>query len=119
MKRAMPDIQRLKTLLGWIDAVPRDAELPTMPGFDRDYVDALIEQAVQAEASAVSEAVEMAEDWIACVPESIKLTLPAIAHPVCEYCGGDGYHAVPRTPGTDCEACKGTGKADRHRKGPL
>ncbi|MFL1480986.1 MULTISPECIES: hypothetical protein [Pseudomonas] len=29
---------------------------------------------------------------------------------VCEYCGGDGYHAVPRTPGVDCEACKGTGK---------
>lgn len=32
---------------------------------------------------------------------------------ICEYCGGDGYHAVPRTPGpgVDCEACKGTGKA--------
>ena len=29
---------------------------------------------------------------------------------VCEYCAGDGYHAVPRTPGVDCEACKGTGK---------
>jgi len=21
---------------------------------------------------------------------------------VCSYCGGDGYHAVPRTPGIDC-----------------
>jgi hypothetical protein len=30
---------------------------------------------------------------------------------VCGYCGGDGYHAVPRTPGVDCEPCKGTGRA--------
>lgn len=28
--------------LEWIDAVPSDTELPTMPGFDRDYVDSLI-----------------------------------------------------------------------------
>lgn len=28
----------------------------------------------------------------------------------CDYCGGDGYHAVPRTRGVDCEPCNGTGK---------
>jgi hypothetical protein len=35
---------------------------------------------------------------------------PSESEVVCEYCGGDGYHAVPRTPGLNCEACKGTGK---------
>ncbi|MNE84020.1 hypothetical protein D3C80_1808870 [compost metagenome] len=74
----MPDTQRLRILLGWVDAVPRDVVLPAMPGFDRDDVDALIEQAEQADASDVTEAVELVEGWIACVPDSVKLTLPAI-----------------------------------------
>jgi len=29
----------LSWALEWIDAVPDDTILPTMPGFDRDYVD--------------------------------------------------------------------------------
>lgn len=37
--------------------------------------------------------------------------------PSCEFCGGDGYHAVPRTPGIDCEACSGTGKAPTAKDG--
>lgn len=28
----------LRMTMAWIDAVPRDTELPAMPGFDRDYV---------------------------------------------------------------------------------
>lgn len=32
---------------------------------------------------------------------------PSESEVVCEYCGGDGYHAVMRTPGVDCEPCKG------------
>lgn len=74
----MTDIERLKSLLGLIDAVPRDAALPTMPGFDRDEVDALIEQPEQADPVDVSEAVGMAAEWIAALPESVKLMLPDV-----------------------------------------
>ncbi len=28
-------------ILEWIDAVPKDTELPPMPGFDRDWVDSV------------------------------------------------------------------------------
>lgn len=69
-------LERLKTLLAWIDSVPRDAVLPAMPGFDRDDVNALIEQNELADASAVAQAIEMASEWIACVPQIVKLQLP-------------------------------------------
>lgn len=32
----------LRSSLGWIDAVPTDAPLPTMPGFDRDWAESLL-----------------------------------------------------------------------------
>lgn len=32
-------------LLAWIDAVPKEVQLPAMPGFDRDEVDAIIAEA--------------------------------------------------------------------------
>lgn len=32
------------TLLEWIDAVPSDAPLPAMPGFDRDALDNFLKQ---------------------------------------------------------------------------
>lgn len=35
----------LQDALMWIDAVPQETPLPTMPGFDRDEVDALIDEA--------------------------------------------------------------------------
>lgn len=38
-------LEALVAALEWIDAVPSDTELPTMPGFDRDEVDALIDRA--------------------------------------------------------------------------
>lgn len=38
------DLRRALTwALEWIDAVPEDVQLPAMPGFDRDYVNALLE----------------------------------------------------------------------------
>ena len=37
----------------WIDAVPQDTQLPAMPGFDRDWANAVIEQAQQEPAQAV------------------------------------------------------------------
>lgn len=34
----------LRATLEYIDAIPKDIELPAMPGFDRDYVESVIDQ---------------------------------------------------------------------------
>jgi len=53
-----------------------------------------------------------AVEWVRGAWEGFNMAQsPSESEVVCEYCGGDGYHAVPRTPGVDCEACKGTGKS--------
>jgi len=65
-------LKALQDALEWIDAVPADVVLPAMPGFDRDYVDALVataERAPQPKAEPVNQtllealthAVEIAE----------------------------------------------------------
>jgi len=36
-----------QTLIAWIDAVPKDMQLPAMPGFDRDEVDAIMAEEVK------------------------------------------------------------------------
>lgn len=36
-------VKALKAALEWIDAVPSDTPLPAMPGFDRDDVNALLQ----------------------------------------------------------------------------
>lgn len=33
----------LKACLEWIDAIPEEVELPAMPGFDRDWVESVID----------------------------------------------------------------------------
>lgn len=33
----------LKAALDWIDSIPDDIKLPAMPGFDRDWVESLID----------------------------------------------------------------------------
>ncbi|URC22224.1 hypothetical protein CHUUTOTORO_01390 [Serratia phage vB_SmaM-ChuuTotoro] len=38
-------VEALEATLEWIDAVPQDTELPTMPGFDRDWVDNILNKA--------------------------------------------------------------------------
>lgn len=35
-----------RAMLGWIDAVPADVELPAMPGFDRDWAESLLAEPV-------------------------------------------------------------------------
>lgn len=35
----------LKAVLEYIDAIPKDIELPAMPGIDRDWVEYLVEKA--------------------------------------------------------------------------
>lgn len=43
---AAPELlEALQAALSWIDAVPNDVTLPTMPGFDRDWVDGVISKA--------------------------------------------------------------------------
>lgn len=44
---AAPELFELATLaLQWIDAVPQDAPLPAMPGFDRDWANQVIAKAL-------------------------------------------------------------------------
>lgn len=44
---AAPELlSALQAALEWIDAVPSDVVLPTMPGFDRDWVDQVIDKAL-------------------------------------------------------------------------
>jgi hypothetical protein len=38
-------LKSLNAALAWIDTVPQSVVLPTMPGFDRDHVDAIIAEA--------------------------------------------------------------------------
>lgn len=41
-----PELLELaKAALEWIDSVPSDIELPTMPGFDRDWAESVIDWA--------------------------------------------------------------------------
>jgi hypothetical protein len=36
-------IEVIETMKGWIDSVPKDTILPVMPGFDRDWVDSVLQ----------------------------------------------------------------------------
>lgn len=33
-----------RAMRDWIDAVPKETQLPTMPGFDRDWADSVIDR---------------------------------------------------------------------------
>ncbi|HEJ7052556.1 TPA: hypothetical protein SMF43_001501 [Serratia marcescens] len=39
-------LEALQAAMEWIDAVPQDIQLPTMPGFNRDWVDGIIAKAL-------------------------------------------------------------------------
>lgn len=44
---AAPELfEALQAALEWIDAVPQGVQLPTMPGFERDWVDGIINKAL-------------------------------------------------------------------------
>jgi len=38
-------LEALEAALEWIDSVPSDIQLPTMPGFDRDWVNGVLAKA--------------------------------------------------------------------------
>jgi len=43
-KRAKDLEEVARAMRDWIDAVPTDIALPSMPGFDRDWADSIIEE---------------------------------------------------------------------------
>jgi hypothetical protein len=44
---AAPELlEALQAAMEWIDAVPQGVQLPTMPGFNRDWVDGIIAKAL-------------------------------------------------------------------------
>ena len=93
---AMTRIDKLKTLLAWIDQVDREAHLEAMPGFDRDHVDSLIDLGRAADPEDLNEALSMAREWIAAVPDAIKADVgpvPAAYLPI--YNGhAEGLHTI-------------------------
>lgn len=64
--------------LAWIDSVPSDAPLPAMPGFERDWVDSLIQGHSVDPDLTLQESLNMALEWIEAVPEDIRITLPPV-----------------------------------------
>ncbi|MFK4131940.1 hypothetical protein ACI2KR_06550 [Pseudomonas luteola] len=70
--------QALRKALDWIDGVPQDLALPTMPGFDRDWLESMMDGQLQEDDEPLTypEAISMVLDWIDAVPEDIKADLP-------------------------------------------
>lgn len=81
-------VNALRKALNWIDSVPSDTPLPAMPGFDRDWVEALMSGHPEEDVPlTIDEALEMAVEWIAAVPADIRASLPHF-----------GIQLISRTP---------------------
>ena len=64
------------TLRGFVDAIPDDAVLPAMPGTDRDWVDAVLE-----DVDSLQDVLEVCKDlseYIDAIPEKIRTEMPVI-----------------------------------------
>jgi hypothetical protein len=70
-------LQALKQTLTWIDSVPQSLPLPGMPGFDREWVDAMIagEPIEGAPAVTPEQALDMALEWVNAVPVELRKSL--------------------------------------------
>jgi hypothetical protein len=69
----------LRAALCWIDQVPCELPLPAMPGFDRDWVDSLLEgQLEHQEPLTYPQAIDMALEWIDAIPPDLLATLPVL-----------------------------------------
>lgn len=42
-------VEVLQAALEWIDAVPKDTQLPAMPGFDRDWADEVLDKELRGD----------------------------------------------------------------------
>lgn len=72
--------------LEWIDAVPSDVSLPPMPGFDRDWVESLLDQLPQA--------VQPTGEWNAAVEAAPDICKHALNHRDSEDCQDFARSAV-------------------------
>jgi hypothetical protein len=70
-------LQALKKTLTWIDSVPQELPLPGMPGFDREWVDAMIagEPIEGAPLVTHEQALDMALEWVEAVPAELRQSL--------------------------------------------
>lgn len=69
--------QALRKVLNCIDAVPQSTELPAMPGFDRDWVESLIDGNLEGwPPLTFDDAIRMSLEWIDALPEKVAEALP-------------------------------------------
>lgn len=66
----------LRRALAWIDRIPLEAQLPTMPGFDRDWAESQL--APSASDAERAEALKCVLEWIKAVPAEISANLPPL-----------------------------------------
>jgi hypothetical protein len=63
--------EALTWALAWIDAVPSDTALPTMPGFDRDYVNGLLDESKSLATRAPADLSGLTEKQIAAAARTL------------------------------------------------
>lgn len=77
--------QALVHTLAWIDKVPSDTSLPAMPGFDRDWIDSLIEDDLgNYPELTYEEALSMALEWVDAIPSEVLMTLTPFVRPTID-----------------------------------
>lgn len=79
---AHADAKTLRHILDWIDSVPSDWPLPTMPGFDRDWIESLISGQMEGWPNfSFEDAIEMALEWVDAVPPELRVQLTPFQRP--------------------------------------
>lgn len=77
------DAIALRKILDWIDHVPGDFPLPAMPGFERDWVESLIEGRMEGwPPLSFENAIDMAMEWVNAIPAGLLAQLPPFESPV-------------------------------------
>ena len=62
----------LRESIKYIDSVPSDAPLPTMPGFDRDWMESMMAGYTDGQPPlSLGEAIGMCLEWIDTVPKDV------------------------------------------------
>lgn len=57
-------IDQITEGLMWIDAIPADQQFPAMPGFDRDWVEGLVDDSESAAKDELELAAYAIDEWI-------------------------------------------------------
>lgn len=88
-------LQVAKALRDWIDAVPKDVVLPTMPGVDRDWVDGVIKKTEKLpinEKPAFRVGTNSGHGHVWERPDGMKVCCGGWG--ICVMCGQDAAHAA-------------------------